>query len=85
MNILIPLFIALYASFMLGWIISKERYRQQVSKIIERVQKNAAMNHNNVILGKPSPALLEQMKESGETENSFQYFLRKLAEEFDNI
>lgn len=78
MEIMIPLFIACYASFMLGWIISKERYREHVSKIMERVQKNAARNHNNLTIGEPSP-------ESGEEENIFLYFLRKLAEEFDKI
>ena len=78
MNTLIPLSIALYASFMLGWIISKERYRQRVSEIMERVQKNAAKNHNNLNLSNPAP-------ESGEEENIFLYFLRKLAEEFDKI
>ena len=78
MKIMIPLSIALYASFMLGWIISKERYREKVSKIMKRVQENASMKHNNLTIGKPSP-------ESGEEENVFLYFLRKLAEEFDNI
>ena len=78
MNILIPLSIALYASFMLGWTISKERYRQHVSKIMQRVQKHAASKHNNLPLVNPSPG-------SGEEENVFLYFLRKLAEEFDKI
>lgn len=78
MNILIPLSIALYSSFMTGWIIGQKRYRKKVSKIMERVQKSVSMNYNNVNLAISTHKIDEE-------ENIFLYFLRKLAEEFDNI